>query len=86
MRRRIGRIGSKRGSNWRSCTSGFSWAGVSCVISLGIGNCLWLVLYKRTESLSYPPLPSPWEGVFVAASFSCVMCFFFFFAFAFGQS
>ena len=46
MRRRIGCIGSKWGSNGRSCASGFSWAGVSCGISLGIGDCLWLVLYS----------------------------------------
>ena len=44
MRRRIGRIGSRWGSSERSCASGFSRAGVSCVISLGIGSCV-LCLY-----------------------------------------
>ena len=55
MRRRIGRIGSKWGSNGRSCASGFSWAGLSCVISLGIGNCLWLVFYRGCKVCDCAP-------------------------------
>ena len=55
MRRRIGRIGSKRGSNGRSGASGFSWAGVSSVISLGIGDCIWLVLYRDCKVCDCAP-------------------------------